>query len=75
MRWGWILQEIKFEPTVMCEHIDKKSTFRGSQVCKPRTHGNQVVLKRDSTLSICSTVDTSMRVILRYIVWDEYLIV
>ncbi|KAI8539605.1 hypothetical protein RHMOL_Rhmol09G0196000 [Rhododendron molle] len=26
------VQEIKFEPTVMCEHIDKKLTFRGSQL-------------------------------------------
>ncbi|KAF7131994.1 hypothetical protein RHSIM_Rhsim09G0140000 [Rhododendron simsii] len=26
------VQEIKFEPTVMCEHIDKKVTFRGSQL-------------------------------------------
>lgn len=29
-----LLQEIKFEPNVMCEHIDKKLTFRASQVCK-----------------------------------------
>ncbi len=28
-RW---LQEIKFEPNVMCEHIDKKATFKASQV-------------------------------------------
>lgn len=28
-----VIQEIKFEPSVMCEHIDKKLTFRGSQVC------------------------------------------
>jgi hypothetical protein len=27
-----MLQEIKFEPNVMCEHIDKKLTFRSSQV-------------------------------------------
>jgi len=26
------LQEIKFEPNVMCEPIDKKVTFRTSQV-------------------------------------------
>lgn len=26
------MQEIKFEPNVMCEHIDKKSTFKASQV-------------------------------------------
>jgi hypothetical protein len=26
------MQEIKFEPNVMCEHIDKKATFRASQV-------------------------------------------
>lgn len=26
------VQEIKFEPNVMCEHIDKKSTFKASQV-------------------------------------------
>lgn len=28
-----VIQEIKFEPNVMCEHIDKKVTFRASQVC------------------------------------------
>jgi hypothetical protein len=27
------VQEIKFEPNVMCEPIDKKVTFRASQVC------------------------------------------
>jgi len=27
-----IVQEIKFEPNVMCEPIDKKLTFRASQV-------------------------------------------
>jgi len=27
-----LFEEIKFEPTVMCEHIDKKHTFRGSQL-------------------------------------------
>lgn len=26
------IQEIKFEPNIMCEHIDKKATFRASQV-------------------------------------------
>ncbi|KAJ9553775.1 hypothetical protein OSB04_017820 [Centaurea solstitialis] len=26
-----LFEEIKFEPNVMCEHIDKKLTFRGSQ--------------------------------------------
>ena len=26
------IQEIKFEPQVMCEHVDKKSTFRANQV-------------------------------------------
>jgi hypothetical protein len=25
-------QEIKFEPNIMCERIDKKTTFRASQV-------------------------------------------
>lgn len=37
--WGFLLfslfsklQEIKFEPTVMCEHVDKKLSFRASQV-------------------------------------------
>ncbi|XP_057476051.1 ubiquitin C-terminal hydrolase 12-like isoform X2 [Actinidia eriantha] len=27
-----LFEEIKFEPGVMCEHIDKKVTFRGSQL-------------------------------------------
>ncbi|RZC90859.1 hypothetical protein C5167_028693 [Papaver somniferum] len=27
-----LYEEIKFEPTVMCEHIDKKLTFRASQL-------------------------------------------
>ncbi|PSR98801.1 Ubiquitin carboxyl-terminal hydrolase [Actinidia chinensis var. chinensis] len=27
-----LFEEIKFEPKVMCEHIDKKLTFRGSQL-------------------------------------------
>ncbi|XP_057536281.1 ubiquitin C-terminal hydrolase 12-like [Amaranthus tricolor] len=27
-----LYEEIKFEPTVMCEHIDRKLTFRGSQL-------------------------------------------
>ncbi|XP_024969227.1 ubiquitin carboxyl-terminal hydrolase 12-like isoform X1 [Cynara cardunculus var. scolymus] len=27
-----LFEEIKFEPNVMCEHIDKKLTFRGSQL-------------------------------------------
>ncbi|KAJ4970538.1 hypothetical protein NE237_003637 [Protea cynaroides] len=27
-----LYEEIKFEPTVMCEHIDKKLTFRSSQL-------------------------------------------
>lgn len=27
-----VVQEIKFEPNVMCEPIDKKLTFRASQV-------------------------------------------
>lgn len=27
-----VVQEIKFEPSVMCEPIDKKLTFRASQV-------------------------------------------
>lgn len=27
------IQEIKFVPNVMCEPIDKKLTFRASQVC------------------------------------------
>jgi hypothetical protein len=31
------LQEIKFEPNVMCEHIDKKLTFRSSQVCQNKS--------------------------------------
>jgi ubiquitin carboxyl-terminal hydrolase 7 len=26
------VQEIKFEPNVMCEHIDKKATFKASQL-------------------------------------------
>jgi len=29
-----MLQEIKFEPYVMCERIDKKLTFHSSQVYK-----------------------------------------
>lgn len=29
--FDWV-QEIKFEPNVMCEHIDKKLTFKASQV-------------------------------------------
>ena len=28
-----LFEEIKFEPNVMCEHVDKRLTFRGSQVC------------------------------------------
>ncbi|KAI5400566.1 ubiquitin carboxyl-terminal hydrolase 13, variant 5, partial [Lathyrus oleraceus] len=28
-----LYEEIKFEPNVMCEPIDKKVTFRSSQVC------------------------------------------
>jgi hypothetical protein len=28
------VQEIKFEPIVMCEVIDQKLTFRSSQVCQ-----------------------------------------
>ncbi|XP_015698660.1 ubiquitin C-terminal hydrolase 12-like isoform X1 [Oryza brachyantha] len=28
----WLYEEIKFEPNVMCEHIDKKLTFRSSQL-------------------------------------------
>ena len=31
---GTYIQEIKFEPNVMCEIIDKKLTFRSSQVCQ-----------------------------------------
>lgn len=31
---AYIMQEIKFEPNVMCEVIDKKLTFRSSQVCQ-----------------------------------------
>ncbi|KAI7729020.1 hypothetical protein M8C21_024565, partial [Ambrosia artemisiifolia] len=27
-----LFEEIKFEPNVMCEHVDKKLTFRGSQL-------------------------------------------
>ncbi|XP_056164532.1 ubiquitin C-terminal hydrolase 12-like isoform X1 [Syzygium oleosum] len=27
-----LFEEIKFEPTVMCEHVDKKFTFRASQL-------------------------------------------
>jgi len=27
-----LFEEIKFEPNVMCEHIDKRLTFRGSQL-------------------------------------------
>lgn len=27
-----LFEEIKFDPTVMCEPIDKKLTFKGSQV-------------------------------------------
>ncbi|GFS37787.1 ubiquitin-specific protease 12 [Actinidia rufa] len=27
-----LFEEIKFEPKVMCEHIDKKLTFRGNQL-------------------------------------------
>ncbi|GKE04925.1 hypothetical protein Tco_1396943, partial [Tanacetum coccineum] len=27
-----LIQEIKFEPNVMCEHVDKKLTFRASQM-------------------------------------------
>ncbi|CAN6465077.1 unnamed protein product [Victoria cruziana] len=27
-----LYEEIKFEPTVMCEHIDKRTTFRASQL-------------------------------------------
>ena len=34
-----MLQEIRFKPTVVCEQIDKESTFRGSEVCIPGTHG------------------------------------
>ncbi|GFS45978.1 ubiquitin-specific protease 12 [Actinidia rufa] len=32
-----LFEEIKFEPSVMCEHIDKKVTFRGSQVVRFRS--------------------------------------
>ena len=28
-----MLKEIKFKPTVICEQIDKESTFRSSEVC------------------------------------------
>ncbi|XP_076911421.1 ubiquitin C-terminal hydrolase 12-like isoform X1 [Bidens hawaiensis] len=28
----FLIQEIKFEPNVMCEHVDKKLTFRASQL-------------------------------------------
>ncbi|PWA82594.1 hypothetical protein CTI12_AA179330 [Artemisia annua] len=31
-----LFEEIKFEPNVMCEYIDKKLTFRGSQVVRFR---------------------------------------
>lgn len=31
-------QEIKFDPNVMCEPIDWKLTFRGSQVCAITCH-------------------------------------
>nr|GFD12444.1 ubiquitin carboxyl-terminal hydrolase 12-like isoform X1 [Tanacetum cinerariifolium] len=27
-----LFEEIKFEPNVMCEHVDKKLTFRASQL-------------------------------------------
>ncbi|KAJ4979070.1 hypothetical protein NE237_009850 [Protea cynaroides] len=39
-----LYEEIKFEPTVMCEHIDKKLTFRSSQledgdiICFQKSH-------------------------------------
>lgn len=29
---SFMMQEIKFEPTVMCESVDKWITFRASQV-------------------------------------------
>ncbi|XP_017984829.1 PREDICTED: ubiquitin carboxyl-terminal hydrolase 12 isoform X1 [Theobroma cacao] len=32
LTYVFYLQEIKFEPNVMCEHIDKKLTFRTSQL-------------------------------------------
>ncbi|GJT91222.1 ubiquitin carboxyl-terminal hydrolase 12-like protein isoform X1 [Tanacetum coccineum] len=32
MRRRYANQEIKFEPNVMCEHVDKKLTFRASQL-------------------------------------------
>jgi hypothetical protein len=41
-------QEIKFEPNVMCEHIDKKSTFKNSQVTISS-------LESQSLSSSCST--------------------
>jgi hypothetical protein len=28
----FVVQEIKFEPCVMCEHLDKRTSFRSSQV-------------------------------------------
>jgi hypothetical protein len=28
----FVVQEIKFEPCVMCEHLDKRTSFRLSQV-------------------------------------------
>ena len=31
-QWIGYVQEIKFEPNVMCEPIDKKLTFRARQV-------------------------------------------
>ncbi|KAK1296176.1 Ubiquitin carboxyl-terminal hydrolase 12 [Acorus calamus] len=46
-----LYEEIKFEPTVMCEHIDKKATFRASQledgdiICYQKSPSGDMVLQ------------------------------
>ncbi|KAG5544689.1 hypothetical protein RHGRI_017211 [Rhododendron griersonianum] len=45
-----LFEEIKFEPVVMCEHIDRKLTFRGSQL---KVVNNATILTFLHFLNMC----------------------
>jgi hypothetical protein len=47
------MQEIKFEPNVMCETIDKKLTFHYSQVCQYTSIQRDAQLKLKGHLLNC----------------------
>ena len=53
------VQEIKFEPCVMCEHLDNRASFRISQVCASLLMLENVIRLSDWQLTFCYFIHRS----------------